>query len=360
MNRQVICFHLFNNFSGSPNVLATVINELSRKKYKVTLVTSFNNGGFLSDVICAEKINIPYLFKNNLFLRLFQFFKYQVLASVCLLRISRKAIVYINTIQPFLPAIVARVRGHKIIYHVHEAYPKKSTFTKFLFYVLQTTTNKIVCVSEYVKSQLNYKAVSKAHVVYNSLSTNFIKNQTSKLNSKGRKSIIMVSSAKEYKGIFEFCKLALLLEQYDFLLVCDATKQEISVLFSNYKNISNLQIFPTQTNIHPFYAKADLILNLSNPKQIIETFGLTIIEGMSYGLPAIVPPIGGITELVIDGFNGFHVDVNEKDIIIEKIHSVLQNENLYKTMSENSLLRSKEFDLDRQIDKIETIIDLLK
>jgi len=30
----------------------------------------------------------------------------------------------------------------------------------------------------------------------------------------------------------------------------------------------------------------------------VETFGLTILEGMTYKLPAIVPPVGGVIELV--------------------------------------------------------------
>lgn len=359
MKKQIICYHLLNNFSGSPNVLSTVINGLTLKNYDVTLITSFNNIGFLSEVSCTKKINIPYIFKRNKILRLIQFFKFQLLASIYLFSTHRKTIVYLNTIQPFLPAIVARLRRQKIIYHIHEAYPKESTFTKFLFYIVQITSSKIICVSEYVKDQLSLKSKEKAFVVYNSLSPNFSKNQLSKGKNKNRKSLLMVSSARAYKGIFEFCKLALTLKQHDFVLVCDATQQEISVLFNNYKNISNLQFFATQTNLHPFYAQADLILNLSNPNQIIETFGLTIIEGMSYGLPVIVPPIGGIAELVEDNINGFKADVNETIYLTQCITTILDNNTNYERMSANATQKAGEFKSEKQIFQIGILINSL-
>ena len=38
---------------------------------------------------------------------------------------------------------------------------------------------------------------------------------------------------------------------------------------------------------------------------MVETFGLTILEGMAYGLPALIPPVGGITELVEHGRSGY-------------------------------------------------------
>ncbi len=359
MKNRIVCFHLLNNFSGSPNVLSTVINGLTLKDYDITLITSLNNVGFLSEVSCKKKINIPYIFKRNKILRLIQFCKFQMLAALYIFRSYRDDIIYLNTIQPFLPAIIANLRGQKIIYHIHEAYPKESTFTKFLFFIVQITSSKIICVSEYVRDQLNPKSKRKSFVIYNSLSPGFSENQISKVKNKYRKSLLMVSSAREYKGIFEFCKLALTLKQYDFVLVCDATQQENSVLFSNYKNIPNLQFFATQTNLHPFYAQADLILNLSNPNQIIETFGLTIIEGMSYGLPAIVPPVGGIAELVEDNINGFKADVNNTKYLSQCITTILDNDTNYKRMSAKAIQKASEFKSEKQVSQIEKLIDSL-
>lgn len=357
MKKQIVCVHVLNGFTGSPNVLATVVNGLSNENYNVTLVTSLNNKGFLSDVNCTQKINISYVFKKNTIGRLFQFLKFQFLATLVLLKTNKDAIVYLNTIQPFLPAILAKLRGNKVVYHIHEAYPKKSFFTSFLFFIVQVTSTKIICVSEYVLNQLDVKSKQKANVVYNSLALDFCRNQILKNKAEKEKTILMVSSAREYKGVFEFCKLAILLDKYKFVLVCDASKQEILELFDEYKNIPNLQIVATQTDLHPFYAGADLIMNLSVPSQIIETFGLTILEGMSYGLPCIVPPVGGITELVCEGVNGYKVDSLEKEELVNKIRLMLEDDVKYKEMSYKAIKISKNFSFDVFINKIKLVVE---
>jgi glycosyltransferase involved in cell wall biosynthesis len=87
--------------------------------------------------------------------------------------------------------------------------------------------------------------------------------------------------------------------------VVNATEKEIQEYFKGKEIPKQLIIYPTQTDTHPFYQEASVILNLSHPDLWVETFGLTILEGMRYGLPAIVAPVGGVTELVEDNKNGF-------------------------------------------------------
>lgn len=356
MNKKIVCIHVLNGFTGSPNVLATVVNGLINEDYDVTLVTSFNNKGFLSDVNCSLKKNISYVFKKNKFIRLIQFLKFQFYSGIFLFNINKKDIIYLNTIQPFFPAIVAKLRGNRVIYHFHESYPKMSVFTKFLYYIVEITASDIICVSDYVLNQLNTESQKKAILIHNSLSSNYFDKKIISNKRAKRKSILMVSSAREYKGIIEFCKLATLLKEYDFTLVCDASKQEILVLFQDYNNISNLKIIETQTNLHPFYAQTDLIVNFSIPSQFIETFGLTILEGMSYGLPCIVPPIGGITELVDYGVNGYKVDSRETRDLVDKIRLILEDDVKYKEMSNEAIKISKKFSHNVFINKIKCVI----
>lgn len=357
MKKEIVFIHLFNGFTGSPNVLATIVNQLYDQNYSTTVLSSFNNAGFLSDVNCTQKINISYSFKKNIIARLFEFLKFQYFAAIFVLKTNKNAIVYLNTIQPFFPAIIAKLRGNKVIFHVHEAYPKKSLFTKFLFFVVQVSSNKIICVSDYVLNQLNSKSKNKASLVYNSLSIDFIENRILNTKKDKPKNILMVSSPREYKGIFEFCKLAVSLKEYNFVLVCDASKEEIQKIFHSYSEINNLQIIESQNNLHPFYAQADLIVNFSIPSQIIETFGLTILEGLSYGLPCISPPVGGITELVDEGVTGHKVDSRDQVELINKIRLILDDSANYERMSEAALMKSKMFSIETFIDKIKLAVE---
>ena len=106
---------------------------------------------------------------------------------------------------------------------------------------------------------------------------------------------------------------------------------------------SNVTLLPSQSNIHPCLHNSDLLLNLSIPSLWVETFGMTIIEGMAYGLPAIVPNVGGPTELVDDGYNGFTLDVSDVAMVAQKIRQVLQPD-IYFTMSNNALKKVQQFE----------------
>ncbi len=117
--------------------------------------------------------------------------------------------------------------------------------------------------------------------------------------------VLMICSLKVYKGVDEFLELAKKNPSYIFKLVVNATEKVIQEYFKGREIPKQLIIYPTQTDTHPFYQEASVILNLSHPDLWVETFGLTILEGMRYGLPAIVAPVGGVTELVEDNKNGF-------------------------------------------------------
>lgn len=47
--RKIVCFHLLNDYSGSPTVLRMVLLGLLGRNYKIDLVTS-NGDGVLSDI----------------------------------------------------------------------------------------------------------------------------------------------------------------------------------------------------------------------------------------------------------------------------------------------------------------------
>ncbi len=68
-----------------------------------------------------------------------------------------------------------------------------------------------------------------------------------------------------------------------------------------------MSIYPRQSDVAPFYGEASVVLVLTNPRMAIETFGLTALEAMTAGLPCVVPPVGGIAEMVTDGVNGYQI-----------------------------------------------------
>ena len=68
--KKIVCFHLFNDYSGSPQVLRTVIDGLLEKGYPIDLVTS--RGGVLDELKDKENLRLrqySYKFARNAAIR---------------------------------------------------------------------------------------------------------------------------------------------------------------------------------------------------------------------------------------------------------------------------------------------------
>lgn len=105
-----------------------------------------------------------------------------------------------------------------------------------------------------------------------------------------------------------------------------------------------------QTNLLSFYKQADFYINSS----FNEALGISIIEAMSVGLPILGSKVGGVPEVVTDGYNGYLVDFNDEVASNQKIRlSIdLDNEN-YRLISENSLNRFKnKFSIEKYCNRI--------
>lgn len=120
-------------------------------------------------------------------------------------------------------------------------------------------------------------------------------------------------------------------------------------------NNKNIDIHSRQEDVSPFYNKASVVVNLSDKEKFIETFGMTALESMSAGVPIIVPTEGGIAEMV-DGQNGYKIDVQDLHKIEDAIRCILSDKVMYMKMSGNALVKSKEYDIDAMISKIEKIL----
>ena len=175
-------------------------------------------------------------------------------------------------------------------------------------------------------------------VKYNTLPKSFLdKVNVVSIEERHRNTIIMIASLSKVKGLFTYVDVARKMSNYRFVLILSANREDIDSFFAETLP-DNLTIYPSQSDIHPFLRKADLMLNLSIPSLWIETFGMTILEAMAYGIPSIVPNVGGPTELIIDGYNGYCIDVTDVDEIIFSIKRALMEEN-YMRLMKNSLKR---------------------
>ena len=348
--KKIIFFHLYNDISGSPQVLSMVIRGLQAKGYAVELFTS-NTEGFLSGIEGVKYHQFSYKWTSNRFLTLIRLVYAQLYMFIASFQFKKNDVIfYINTICPFAPALAGRLLRFPVIYHVHEAYVNPNLLHKFYVYMWQKLSSYTFFVSEYVQKQ--YIRYSKqSAVIYNALPAAFLSQINLRKKSESRTgNILMISSLKEYKGVNQFVLLAEKLPQYKFCLIVNSQQQDINSFF--YAIPENLVILPAHRNIHPFLIEADLLLNLSIPNLWVETFGLTILEAMAYGIPVICPPVGGALELVDDDISGFRIDSRNIDELSEKIRYILES-GKYAQFSANARIKSFKFSEEEMIKQID-------
>jgi len=80
-----------------------------------------------------------------------------------------------------------------------------------------------------------------------------------------------------------------------------------------------------------------------------ETFGQVYIEAMACGIPVIGTNVGGVPEIITDGYNGFLIGSNNPSNLSQKIEELLNNEQLKTSFIENGFktIRRK-FSSERQ------------
>ncbi|MDC1505124.1 glycosyltransferase family 4 protein [Winogradskyella sp.] len=345
--KKYIFVHLLNDFSGSPKVLSQIIQAVQKKGMALELYTGKSESGFLSGL---TQNHHQYFYKRSehKWLTLVTFLSSQLILFFKLLKyINKDVVFYVNTMLPFGAALAGFVMRKPVIYHVHEISLTPLALKHFLRGVIRLTAQKIIFVSNAVRSSEQFLE-KKEYVVYNALSNAFVNNALNQNNIKTKDpfNVLMLASLKAYKGLQEFVEIATLLEpnkHISFTLIINATHKEVDIYFRNKNLTKNIKIYSSQSDVIPFYHKASLVLNLSHVDAWVETFGLTIVEAMAFGIPVIVPPVGGPTEIVTDGVEGYLISSHDTNNIAKKIKDLSLNTDIWSRLSENALLRSKYF-----------------
>lgn len=343
--KKIVAVHLLNDFSGSPLVFSQALRALQNEGHEVIIHTSRWKEGFLNKVP-ARFVAFPYRFYPNAILRLFAFLFSQTYLFFQLMRYRKTdAVIYVNTILPFGAALAGAFMRKRVVYHLHESYIRPAALKKFLRFIAAKTADTVLYVSEYLENEERIQGVT-GKVVYNAVSDDFIRQAAAhqyQVQPQTKFTVLMVCSLKDYKGIPEFLRLAGRHPQLRFEMVINATETDIRQYFSRHELPSNFTWHPVQRNLDPFYRRASLVVNLTNPDQCVETFGMTILEAMCYGIPVIAPPVGGPTEIVQEQQNGFAIDVRDEATLDFRLQFLAENPDFMERLSAGARKTTERF-----------------
>lgn len=155
--------------------------------------------------------------------------------------------------------------------------------------------------------------------------------------------ILFVGFDTERKGLKKATEILEILNRtdsrYQLTVIGPETKPELckkeNVVFLGKLN----KDIPEQANLlTKAYQEAHLFMILPD----MEAYGIVFCEAASYGIPLISHDVGGISEIIKDGENGYSFQMNEKtEKIAQRITSIFQEKDTYIKLRETTLLDYK-------------------
>lgn len=349
----MIFVHLLNDNSGSPRVLKSVIEAIIENDSNSVLFIGSTGFGILESV-SISKNKYFYRRSNKKIQVLFYYLvsQFHLFFKLCFdKKLRNQKVIYINTVLPFGAAIYGKLFRKKIIYHIHEISLTPPLLFKILMKLADIFANLQIYVSNTQLKIISPKC-SNTKVIHNSVSNEIYQKSVllpKKLRSNNNFRILMLSSMKAYKGVDVFLKLCSKMhnQNINWTLILNEELEDVKKLQIKYCGLDKLRIVNSTFDIYDYYLQSDLVVNFSYVDQWIETFGLTIIEAFSFGLPVIAPPIGGPTEIVTDKIDGYLINSYDVQLVQNTIEELSLNSGLYDRLSLYAKLKSLKFKPER-------------
>jgi len=121
-------------------------------------------------------------------------------------------------------------------------------------------------------------------------------------------------------------------------------------------NISNEELWDIYSLAKIYWHASGFGDDLEKHPEYAEHFGISTVEAMGAGAVPVVFNAGGQREIVEDGKNGFLWDTI--DSLIQKTNNVINNDKLWKALSENAVEHAKQFSYDRFCKEITKIVEV--
>lgn len=254
---------------------------------------------------------------------------------------------------------IAKFFHKKVVWHMHAG--RFAVFYQQHRYAVRKVVNKsdvIIALSEYWKEYFkNEFPTKRVEIIKNVISAPRVHKQQT-----GYFTLLFLGLLGKNKGIYDLleCIRDHKVEFQGKLKLYIGGNGEIEHVKQHIKEygIADITIFEG-------WVSGDKKIELLNKSDAYilpsykEGLPISILEAMSYGMPIISTPVGGIPEIVSNGENGYLVEPGNKEDIYKAIISLLNDSDLRNRMGSVSLSRVGEH-LPEYVEKqLETLYDSL-
>jgi glycosyltransferase involved in cell wall biosynthesis len=343
--RRILFVQYRDNVSGAPRVLADAVRWAQGAGIEVEILTSPTEG-FLHRIDGVSPRHLRSRFgQPGARPGWLQFAWMQLEVSIEILKARWRGCdgVWFNTIFHPLPLLVAALAIPLRVVHLHEV-PRPRWIGTVLGLPVRLAATHALFVSRFAMREGSFAGGAKAHLVPNGVPS--LPDPASIPDRFRQKRVVLAASLAPFKGAAAFVALARRCPDIAFRLALDATESQAREFLGPQIPPANLELLCGHHDRESLFGDASVVVNATLPRLREETFGLTVAEAMGWGIPSIVPPAGGIVELVEDGVNGFLRDPEDTAAMESALVELLSDEVRYTAFAEAARRRSEEFTLD--------------
>lgn len=331
----------YSGMYGSERMLCYLVDAL-KEKFRLQLLINpavafeFNT---IHDIpVIKQEFRV--VSKSNKFSAVFDIYRWYKL----LIKLKPKVLVLNISLIP-APLLVARLLGIQTVVFVRESLIDHPAFFRFYAKYLSLFAQHIVCNSRYTASMFNLPNV-QVHIIHDCVDdTPLMKNDNS-----FEISFLYIGRISERKGIALFVRALASLNgqiqhriKVSFVGDCMPDQKYFQRKMQDAcASLENIDVYwlGYQTDPWQFGHFGTVLIA---PSILPETFGLTVAESLSHGIPVIATKVGAYPELVVHGENGLLCELNVNDMAT-KIRAVLQlNKEQYGQLSDFAIASSKKF-----------------
>lgn len=170
-----------------------------------------------------------------------------------------------------------------------------------------------------------------------------------KNNLPDNNSFIMVSRIIREKGVREYFEAAKIIKnkypksRFAYIGAYDKSYKKDFEVLKKYIDEGIVEYIP-ETNDVPSYVSKYSIFVL--PSYYREGIPKTLLEATAMGRPIITTNTPGCKETIIDGINGYFVNIKDKNDLVEKMEKMIKSKNLQKMGDESYKICLEKFDIN--------------
>lgn len=248
--------------------------------------------------------------------------------------------------------IAGMLSGCKVVYTRHSVFDPPAKISKGIGKIINGLVNnmfahRIIAVAEAAKDNLIKTGVSEKKIdvilngVYPVKRAVDIDDIKKRFNvSSDEKVVSIIARLEDIKGHDYFIEAAdiILNKGYKAKFIIAGTGSYMTHLQDKVKMLNREEdiIFTGFiTDVDNLMSITDIQANASFGT---EATSLSLLEGMSMGIPAVVSDFGGNPGVITDGENGFIVPQKDAACLADAIEKLLRDKELYDRLSKNSIL----------------------